>query len=53
MLRAAIGFFIVALIAAFFGYGGIATGAAEIARILFIGFMVIAVIALIVGLVRR
>jgi uncharacterized membrane protein YtjA (UPF0391 family) len=53
MLRAAIAFFVIALIAAFFGYGGVASGAADIARILFVGFLVIAVLALVVGLVRR
>jgi uncharacterized membrane protein YtjA (UPF0391 family) len=53
MLRAAIAFFVIALIAAFFGYGGVASGAADIARILFVGFMIIAVLALVVGLVRR
>lgn len=53
MLRASLAFFVVALIAAIFGYGGIAAGAADIAKILFIGFMVIAAITLVVGLVRR
>ena len=53
MIRIAIGFFIVAVIAAIFGYGGIASDAAAIAKILFIAFAVIAVLALVVGLVRR
>lgn len=53
MLRAAIAFFIIALIAAIFGYGGVAEGAADIGKVLFVGFLVIAVLALIVGLVRR
>lgn len=52
MLRWALVFFVVALIAAFFGFGGIATGAASIAKILFIGFVILAAIALVVGLVR-
>ena len=53
MLRAAIAFFIIAIIAAVFGYGGVAEGAADIGKVLFVGFLVIAVLALIVGLVRR
>jgi len=53
MLSWALGFFIVALIAAFFGFGGIAAGAASIAKILFVGFLVLAVVSLIAGLVRR
>jgi uncharacterized membrane protein YtjA (UPF0391 family) len=53
MLRAAIAFFIIAIIAAVFGYGGVAEGAADIGKVLFIGFLVIAVLALVVGLVRR
>jgi len=52
MLRWALGFFVVALIAAFLGYGGIAAGAAGIAKILFFGFLVLAAIALVTGLVR-
>lgn len=52
MLRWALGFFIVALIAAFLGYGGVAAGAAGIAKILFFGFLVLAAIALVSGLVR-
>ena len=50
MLRWAIGFFVLALIAAFFGFGGIAAGAAGIAKILFFGFIVLAAISLISGL---
>jgi len=53
MLRWAAIFFVIALIAAVFGFGGIAAGAAEIAKILFFIFLVIFVIALIMGLVRR
>lgn len=53
MLRYALIFFIVALIAALFGFGGIASGAASIGKILFIGFVVLAGIALVAGLVRR
>lgn len=49
MLRWALIFFVVALIAAFLGFGGIAGAAAGIAKILFFGFLIIAAIALIMG----
>ena len=52
MLRWALGFFVVALVAAIFGYGGIAAGAAGIAKILFFGFLILAAISLVAGLVR-
>ena len=44
MIRYAAIFFVIALIAAFFGYGGIASGAAGIAKLFFIGFLVLAVV---------
>jgi uncharacterized membrane protein YtjA (UPF0391 family) len=53
MLRYAVIFFVVALIAAFLGFGGIAAGAAGIAKILFFGFLILAGIALVAGLLRR
>ena len=53
MLRWALIFFVVALIAALFGFGGIAAGAVEIAKILFFLFLAIAVITFVIGLVRR
>ena len=43
MLRFALGFFILALVAAVFGFGGLAAGAAGIAKILFFGFLVLAI----------
>jgi uncharacterized membrane protein YtjA (UPF0391 family) len=52
MLRWAIIFFVVALVAAFFGFGGIAGSAAGVAKILFIGFIILAAISLVAGLVR-
>jgi uncharacterized membrane protein YtjA (UPF0391 family) len=45
-------FFVVALVAALFGFGGIAAGAAGIAQILFFGFLVLAAISLVVQLTR-
>lgn len=53
MLQYAIIFFIIAIIAAVFGFGGIAAGAAAIAKILFYIFIVIFLVTLIMGIVRR
>jgi uncharacterized membrane protein YtjA (UPF0391 family) len=52
MLGWALGFFLLALIAALFGFGGIASGLANIAMILFWIFLVLFIVSLIVGLVR-
>jgi uncharacterized membrane protein YtjA (UPF0391 family) len=52
MLSWALAFFIIAIIAAIFGFGGIATGAAEIAKILFFIFVVLFVVSLVFGLIR-
>jgi uncharacterized membrane protein YtjA (UPF0391 family) len=49
MLHYAVVFFIIALIAAAFGFGGIASGAVGIAKILFVVFLVLAVLSLIFG----
>jgi uncharacterized membrane protein YtjA (UPF0391 family) len=46
-------FFIIAVVAAVFGFGGIAEASADIAQILFFVFLVIFVISLIFGLLRR
>ncbi|HMF06593.1 MAG TPA: DUF1328 domain-containing protein [Methylocella sp.] len=53
MLYYALVFFIIAIVAAVFGFGGIAAGAVEIAKILFFIFLVLFVVSLVVGLVRR
>lgn len=53
MLRWAIAFLIIALIAAVFGFGGIAAAATDIARILFLVFIVLFAISLVFGLMRR
>jgi uncharacterized membrane protein YtjA (UPF0391 family) len=50
MLRWSLAFFIVAIVAAVFGFGGIASGASEIARVLFFFFIVIFLISLLWGL---
>lgn len=53
MLRWSIAFFVLALIAALFGFGGIAAGAVGIARVLLFIFLVLFLIALISGLAVR
>jgi uncharacterized membrane protein YtjA (UPF0391 family) len=50
MLHWAIVFFVIALIAAFLGFGGIAGTAVGIAKLLFIGFLIVAAVMLIMGL---
>jgi len=50
MLRWSLAFFIIAIVAAVFGFGGIASGATEIARVLFFFFVVIFVVSLLWGL---
>jgi uncharacterized membrane protein YtjA (UPF0391 family) len=44
MLYYAVVFFIIALIAALFGFGGIAAGAAGIAKILFVVFLIVSLV---------
>ena len=53
MLYYAIVFFVIALIAALFGFGGIAAGAAGIAKILFFAFLIIAIVTFLMSLARR
>jgi uncharacterized membrane protein YtjA (UPF0391 family) len=53
MLYWAAVFFVVAIVAAIFGFGGIAAGASSIAQVLFGLFLLVAVVSLILGLVRR
>lgn len=53
MLNWAVTFFIIAIIAAVFGFGGIAAGASSIAQILFYLFLIGFVIALVFGLINR
>ena len=53
MLHYAVVFLVIALIAAVFGFGGIAAGAVEIAKLLFFVVIVMAVVTFVVGLIRR
>lgn len=52
MLQYSLVFFIVAIIAAVFGFGGIAAGAVEIAKVLFYVFLLITVVTLLIGVLR-
>jgi uncharacterized membrane protein YtjA (UPF0391 family) len=52
MLSWALVFFVIALVAALFGFGGIAGASMGIAQILFFIFLVLFVISLIIGLTR-
>ena len=49
MLHWAAVFFVIAIIAAFFGFGGIAMDSAWIAKVLFMAFLVLAVVSFIMG----
>jgi uncharacterized membrane protein YtjA (UPF0391 family) len=53
MLHYAAVFFVIALVAALFGFGGIAVGAAEIAKVLFFIFLALFVVSLVAGMFRR
>ena len=53
MLRYAVIFFVIALVAALFGFGGIAAGATEIAKILFFVFVVLFIVSLVAGLIKK
>ena len=52
MLSWALTFLVLALVAALFGFGGIAAGAASIAKILFFLFLVLFVVSLIANVTR-
>jgi len=49
MLHYAVVFFVIALIAALFGFGGIAASAVGIAKVLFFVFIVLAVLSFLFG----
>jgi uncharacterized membrane protein YtjA (UPF0391 family) len=53
MLNWAVVFLVIALIAALFGFGGIAGAAVGIAKLLFFIFLAIFVISLVMGLAQR
>ena len=47
MLHWAVVFFVVAILAAIFGFGGIAAGAVGVAKMLFVAFSILTVVALV------
>jgi uncharacterized membrane protein YtjA (UPF0391 family) len=49
MLYWAVVFFVLAIVAAVFGFGGIAAGATMIGKVLFVGFLVLAIVSLVAG----
>jgi uncharacterized membrane protein YtjA (UPF0391 family) len=53
MLHYSVIFLVIALIAALFGFGGIAAGAVEIAKILFFIFAIIAIVTFVISLVKK
>jgi uncharacterized membrane protein YtjA (UPF0391 family) len=53
MLHYAIVFLVIALIAALFGFGGIAAGAVSIAKILFFIFVIMAIVAFVMSIGRK
>ncbi len=53
MLHYAVVFFVIALVAALFGFGGIAAGAIGIGKILFVVFLVLAVASFLFGTLRK
>jgi len=53
MLHYAVVFFVIALVAALFGFGGIASSAVGIAQILFVVFAVLALASFLFGLARK
>lgn len=53
MLNWALIFFIIALVAAVFGFTGISLAAAGMAKILFFLFLVLFLVSLVAGLARR
>jgi|HubBroStandDraft_3_1064219.scaffolds.fasta_scaffold1952217_1 uncharacterized membrane protein YtjA (UPF0391 family) len=53
MLRWTLIFLVVSIIAAVFGFGGVAAASAGIARIMFFLFLILFVASLLAGLIRR
>jgi uncharacterized membrane protein YtjA (UPF0391 family) len=53
MLNWALMFFVIALLAAIFGFTGIAVAAASVAKFLFYLFLILFLVSLVAGLARR
>ena len=52
MLHYAVVLFVIALVAALFGFGGVAAGAVGIAKVLFFVFLVLAVVTFLFGAMK-
>jgi len=46
-------FFVIAIVAALFGFGGIASGAADIGKVLFVVFLIFFILSALLGFSRR
>jgi uncharacterized membrane protein YtjA (UPF0391 family) len=53
MLQYSVIFLVIALVAALFGFGAVAAGAVEIAKILFFIFAAIVIVTFVLGLVKK
>lgn len=53
MLYYAVVFFVIAIVAAAFGFGGIASSAVGIAQVIFFIFLVFAVISAVMGFIKK
>ena len=53
MLHYALVFFLIAIVAAIFGFGGISVASAGIAKILFFLFLIVFLVSLVMGVARR
>ena len=53
MLYWAAMFFVIAIVAAIFGFGGIAAGAVGIAKVLFFVFLILFLVSAVAGTLRR
>jgi len=53
MLHFAVVFFVIALIAALLGFGGLAGAAVGIAKLLFFVFVIMAVVTFVLGRIRK
>lgn len=53
MLHYAVVFFVISLIAAFFGFAGMAAGAVSLAKALLVLFLVLAIVSFFIGLIKK
>lgn len=53
MLHYSVVFLVISLVAAVFGFGGIATGAVEIAKTLFFLFAIMTIVSFVISLIKK